>query len=103
MRSRRCAAVTATCTRLRKISWASPLLGGASAALAYTGEGFGDLRDAILEVGVSSWPLLIIPRSSRSTAEAPPAEVIGRNWAVVCASAFVYVIFAATLGRGLRF
>jgi hypothetical protein len=86
-----------------RTAWAAASLGGASAALAYTGEGFGDLRDAILEVGVSSWPLLIIPRSSRSTAEAPPAEVIGRNWAVVCASAFVYVIFAATLGRGLRF
>jgi hypothetical protein len=86
-----------------RTAWVAASIGAALAALAYSGEGFGDLRDAILEIGASSWPLLIIPRSNRSAAEAPPAEVIGRNWTVVCTSALVYAIFVATLGRGVRF
>ncbi|MGC1522396.1 MAG: hypothetical protein WA803_12720, partial [Steroidobacteraceae bacterium] len=65
-----------------RTAWTAAFLGAALAALAYTGEGFDDLRDAILEIGASSWPLLIIPRSNRSAAEGPPAAaaVIGRNW-----------------------
>jgi hypothetical protein len=84
-------------------AWAAASIGAALAALAYAGEGFGDLRDAILEIGASSWPLLVIPRSNPSTAEALPEEFILRNWTVVCTSAFAYAIFVATLGRGLRF
>jgi hypothetical protein len=93
----------ATARGVARTAWAAASLGAALAALAYSGEGFDDLRDAILEIGASSWPLLIIPRSNPSTAEALPAEVIVRNWAVVCASALVYAIFAAGLGRGLQF
>jgi hypothetical protein len=84
-----------------RTAWAAAALGAALAALAYTGEGFGDLRDAVLEIGASSWPLLIIPRSNRSAPAALPEEVIARNWTVVCASALVYAIFVITLGRGL--
>ena len=86
-----------------RTAWAAASIGAALAALAYTGEVLGDLRDAILEIGASSWPLLIIPRSNRSTAEALPSAFIVRNWTVVCTSALVYAIFVATLGRGLRF
>jgi hypothetical protein len=86
-----------------RTAWAVASIGAALAALAYTGEGFGDLRDAVLEIGASSWPLLLIPRSNPSAAEALPAEGIVRNWTVVGTSAVVYAIFLATLGRGLRF
>lgn len=94
--------VAAAARRVARTAWATASIGAALAALAYTGEGFGDLRDAILEIGASSWPLLIIPRSNSSTPEALPAGIIVRNWTVVCASALVYAIFVATLGRGLR-
>lgn len=88
---------------IARTAWAAAFLGAALAALAYSGEGFDDLRDACLEIGASSWPLLIIPRSNRSSAGAPPAAAIVRNWMVISASAAVYAIFVTTLGRGLRF
>lgn len=88
---------------MARTAWTAAFLGAALAALAYSGEGFDDLRDAVLEIGASSWPLLIIPRSNRSAAEVPPAAVIGRSWQFISASAAVYAIFVATLGRGLRF
>ncbi len=88
---------------IARTAWTAASLGAALAALAYSGEGLTDLRDAVLEIGASSWPLLIIPRSNGSAAQAAPAAVIERDWIFISASAVVYAIFVATLGRGLRF
>ena len=45
--------------------WISASAGAAVAALAYTGHGWGDLIDAVLEIGGASFPLLFIPLSDR--------------------------------------
>ena len=94
-----------------RTAWATASIGTALAALAYSGgaysggaysgEGFADFRDAVLEVAVSSWPLLVIPRWGQRPNEAQPAVLIERSWIVISIAAVVYVVFVATLGRGL--
>jgi hypothetical protein len=84
-----------------RTAWAVASLGAALAALAYVGEGWDDLRDAALEIGAGSWPLLIIPSSDLQMEPALPAVLIERRWIIIGASLAVYALFAATLGRGV--
>lgn len=86
-----------------RTAWIAATVGAALAALAYSGEGWTDFRDAVLEIGASAWPLLLIPRSDGGTSEPAPAVFIALNRATIVSSAAVYAIFVATLGRGLRF
>jgi hypothetical protein len=76
-------------------------LGAVLAALVYAGEGWTDLRDAALEIGGSSFPLLLIPR--RSGEEIAGAALIASSRITIFLSLVTYAVFAATLGRGLRF
>jgi hypothetical protein len=80
--------------------WVTASLGAILAALAYSGDGWADLRDATLEISVSSFPLLFIPRRSRG--EIIAANVIAPSGITICLSLIVYAIFVETLGRGLR-
>lgn len=82
--------------------WTSATVGAAIAALAYVGPGWGDnLRDAVLEIGGASFPLLFIPFRSRQVAETQPSAFIARSRITVVLSVVIYAIFVASLGRGM--
>jgi hypothetical protein len=100
--------------RAGRIVWLSATLGAALAALFYRGVGLADLRDAILEIGVSAFPLLWIGpyehrlRDSRRLAAAKPTPQdpsgpprIARNRCLIGAAALIYAVFFVTLGRGI--
>ena len=78
-------------------------IGAALAALFHMGGGWPDFRDAVLEIGASSVPLLLIARRGRvSAAESAPAP-IRRSGPLICVVLAIYALFVATLGRGLYF
>jgi hypothetical protein len=80
--------------------WLSAGLGATVAALAYRGQGLGDLRDAILEIGIASLPLLFIP-GGRAPEGTPPGVVLVRSPAWIVVALTLFIVFAATLGRGI--
>jgi hypothetical protein len=82
--------------------WISATVGAALAALAYAGPGWGDLKDAVLEIGGASFPLLIIPLRTSQMEQVRPSAFIARSGMSVVLSAVIYAIFVASLGRGLR-
>jgi hypothetical protein len=84
---------------LARILWISATAGAAAAALAYRESGWGNLRDAVLEIGLASFPLLILPIRGQTTGGVPP--VIRRNPITIGLAVLVYCAFVATLGRGL--
>jgi hypothetical protein len=84
-----------------RTAWLSATIGAALAALAYTGVVPGDLRDAVLEIGAASFPLLYIPRHSLQSSSGHPVVAIARSYPVIIVALVVYTTFVATLGRGL--
>ncbi|HME38584.1 MAG TPA: hypothetical protein VKG63_06455 [Steroidobacteraceae bacterium] len=93
----------AVARNVARTAWTVATLGAVLAALAYSGDGLADVRDAALEIGAGSWPLLLIPSSQGAVDAAPPAVFVQRNWIAIAAATAVYAIFVATLGRGLFF
>lgn len=89
----------ATARGVARTVWLSATIGAALAALAYAGGVEGDLRDAVLEIGAASLPLLFV-RNQLASAD-HPAAVITRSYPVIAAAGIVFVVFVATLGRGL--
>jgi hypothetical protein len=77
--------------------WLGATLTAAIAALFYAGHGIADFRDAVLESGVASLPLLFIPRGPSG---GETGVTLARNPFVIGAAVATVVIFAATLGRG---
>jgi hypothetical protein len=89
--------------RVARVAWVAASLGAAVAAVFHVAGGWPDFRDAVLEIGASSIPLLLIaPRGRISAAESGPAP-IRRSGLVMCLSLAIYAVFVATLGRGLYF
>ena len=84
-----------------RIAWLSAATGSALAALTYTGGVAGDLRDAVLEIGLASFPLLFIPLRGGRAVEGQPAATIARSYPVILSALIVYAVFVAILGRGL--
>ena len=78
--------------------WLSATAGAAVAALLYRCPGWGNERDAVLEIGAASLPLLFIPRAN--TSELTSSIGLERNWSLIVLAVVVFVAFAATLGRG---
>lgn len=89
----------AAARRIARTVWLSATVGAGGAALLHRGPGWGDVRDAVLEIGVASLPLLFIPR--REGAAAQPSIMLARNWCAIALALVVFVAFAVTLGRGL--
>jgi hypothetical protein len=81
--------------------WVSASAAATLAALTYGGPGWGDLRDAFLEIGGASFPLLLIPRGSQPVEQGPATAFLARSAMTVVLSAVIYAIFVASLGRGL--
>jgi len=84
--------------RTARIAWLAAAAGTVAAALFYRGGVGPNLRDAFLEIGAASLPLLLI--RGRAVNGSTPAP-IGRNWSVVLLAVAVWVVFVLTQGRGL--
>lgn len=89
----------ASARRMARIAWLAATAGTVAAALFYRGGPGPNLRDAFLEIGGASIPLLLI--RGRAVDDATPAP-ISRNRGVVLLAALVWVAFVLTQGRGLR-
>jgi len=84
-----------------RTAWLSTILGDALAALAYRGHSWSNFRDAVLEIGAASFPLLFLPRRGRANKDGQSNVFVARNPVVIALCILVYVIFVATLGRGI--
>jgi hypothetical protein len=92
--------VTGEARAVARTAWIAATLAAFAAALCYRGAPlWPDLRDAVLEIGLASIVLLIIPRGK--TRMPRMAAHIGRSYPVVIAAVLVFAAFAATLGRGV--
>jgi hypothetical protein len=94
---------SATARGVARTAWLSATLGAVVAAGACATDRGADLRDAFLEIGLASVPLLLVPRGRRAAATTDAAAILPRSWVTVGAALIVYALFVATLGRGLFF
>jgi len=83
-----------------RIAWIAATLAAGAAAFAFRGAPqWPDVRDALLEIGLASVPLLLIPRAN---AYAPQARaIVGRSWPLTAAAVVMFAAFVMTLGRGV--
>jgi hypothetical protein len=84
-----------------QIAWISASVAAAVAALTYQGHGWGDLTDAVLAIGGSSFPLLFIPLRDRQTERTLPSPMIEPSPTTLVLALIVFAVFVASLGRGL--
>lgn len=84
-----------------RTAWLSAMLGGALAALAYRGHSWSNFRDAVLEIGAASFPLLFIPRRGKTGDDGQDGVFVMRRSLVIAFCLLVYILFVATLGRGI--
>jgi hypothetical protein len=89
--------------RAARVAWVAATIGAALAALVHVGGGLTALRDAVLEIGAASFPLLFIARKSPVSTVVSSPTPIQRSVMAICLSLALYVLFVATLGRGLYF
>ena len=83
-----------------RTAWIAATLAAFAAALCYRGAPlWPDLRDAVLEIGLASVVLLIIPRGK--TRMPRMAAHIGRSYPAIVLAALIFVVFAMTLGKGI--
>jgi hypothetical protein len=85
---------------LLRTSWIAAGLAASLAAAAYAPDRITAIRQAFLEIGAASLPMLILPaRIRRGTAS--PAPPIRRHLGWIAFAGAVYAAFVATLGRGI--
>jgi hypothetical protein len=89
-----------------RVAWFAASLGAVLAALPFALEhagatGSSDVSDAALEIGGTSFPLLWNPWHAPSRAGQRAPGSIARSYPTIAAALFVYVVFVATLGRGI--
>ena len=89
--------------RLARSLWIAAAAGSLAAALLFRGEGLKDLQGAAMEIALALAPLLFLPRGFENrrdeVGEAAPA--IERRPLLIAFALAVFVLFAATLGRGV--
>jgi hypothetical protein len=85
---------------LLRISWAAASLAACVAAAAYAPDRFHAVRQAFLEIGAASLPLLRLAARIQP-GPPPPGHEGHQSLAWIVASVIVYVAFVATLGRGI--
>ena len=84
-----------------RTAWLWATLAAAGAALPFWWRDWPEVRDAVLEIGGASLPLLLIPRQGPDGPGTPPGVVIGPSPVVMILAVAVYVAFVCGLGRGL--
>jgi hypothetical protein len=82
-----------------RTAWIAATLGALLAGLAGPLRG---LPDAVMEIGLASFPLLFIPRHESETPIASSSPVIARSYPIIALALAVFVGFVATLGRGIQ-
>jgi hypothetical protein len=85
---------------IARTAWLAATL-GATLAATLAG-GWGDIRDAFLEIGLASVALLFIPKEVHQISDAPSTVAIPRNRLLVTTAVIVFAAFAVTLGRGVH-
>jgi len=83
-----------------RTAWIAGTLGATLAGSL--GPSSGGLRDAILEVGLASLPLLFIPHRDQPFENLHQNAAIARSPFLIAVAIVVFAVFAATLGHGLR-
>lgn len=86
--------------RTARIAWLAATVATVAAALLYRGGPGAGLRDAFMEIGAASLPLLLIPLASAPRAPVT-ARSISRNPVVIGMAVVLFAAFALTMGRGL--
>lgn len=83
-----------------RTAWIAATLAAAAAALCYRGTPlWPNVHDAVLEIGLASIALLLIPRGKTRMPRMP--ALIARSYPAVLAAVIVFAVFVATLGRGV--
>jgi hypothetical protein len=86
---------------IARFVWLSATLGAGLAALAYRGHDWGNLRDAVLEIGVASVPLLFLPGDGRPRVDVHAGARLERSYITIALALIVFGVFTVTLGRGI--
>jgi len=92
-------ALPTTARTIARTAWIAATLGATLAAAL--GPGWGDLRDAFMEIGLASLPLLFIPKKVHEISSPPLTAAISRNRLLITMAVIVFGGFAVTLGRGV--
>lgn len=87
--------------RNARLCWFAASSAAAIAALACSRDRGPAVRDALLEIGAASWPLLTVPRRAPAAALRPATPRIASDPWLVAAVAALYALFVAGPGRGL--
>lgn len=95
--SRRFTAPMADAQRTLGVAWVAASLSACAAALVYAPDRLDAVKQAALEIGAASLPMLLRSAPGPRTT----SVAIARDWAWIGAAAAAFVVFAATLGRGL--
>ncbi|KQY31164.1 hypothetical protein ASD38_07430 [Caulobacter sp. Root487D2Y] len=91
----------ASARRVARAAWLAAVVGVAAAALLYQGaQASRGFHDAVSEIGLAALPLLLIPRGP-SVASPDVSARLALSPATLALAAAVFVLFAATQGRGL--
>jgi hypothetical protein len=86
-------------TRLLQTAWLAATLATIAAATLYAPDRIHAMREAGLEIGVASIPLLIPRRHATGAGETPP---VACSWGWIAAAIMLFVAFSLTLGAGYK-
>lgn len=81
-----------------RTAWFTATLG---IVLATSAGRWRGLSDAVMEIGLASFPLLFIPRDKHEAPQVLSSPAIARSYPVIALSLVVFSVFVATLGRGI--
>jgi len=81
---------------MARAAWIAAALGAAIAGAF--GPGAAGLRDAVLEIGLASFPLLLIPRGHHEVVSASSTASITRSPLLIASSIIAFGLFVVTLG-----
>lgn len=79
--------------------WLAATMGIILAAAAGRWRGFSD---AVMEIGLASFPLLLIPHDKHEMPGTVSSPAITRNYPVIALALIVFAVFVATQGRGIQ-
>ncbi len=82
-----------------RTAWIAATLGIVLATAAGRWRGFSD---AVMEIGLASFPLLLIPYHKHKMPGTASSPAITRSYPVIALALVVFAVFVATLGRGIQ-
>ena len=85
--------------RTASVAWLAAAAATTVAALFYGGHFSNNLHDAIMEIGIASLPLLLIPLRAGKTVETS-SDTVTRSPVLIALGVIVFAAFILTLGHG---